>query len=51
MEKLIVEELCKNLKWYERIIVKIFKKIFYKVYRIGTIACFNFYNNNMPFQP
>ncbi len=32
MEKLIVEEICKNLKWYERIIVRIFKHTFVKVY-------------------
>ena len=44
MEKLIIEEICKNLKWYERIIVKIYKKIFYKAYRAGVAECFNFYN-------
>ena len=32
MEKLIVEEICKNLKWYERIVVRIFKNTFIKVY-------------------
>ena len=44
MEKLVVEEICKNLKWYERIIVKIHKKLFYSMYRIGMKDCFNFYN-------
>lgn len=40
MEKLIVEELCKNLKWYEKIIVTIFKRTFIKTYnnqRLKTI--------------
>ena len=44
MEKLIVEEICKNLKWYERIVVKIYKRMFYRAYRIGMRDCFNFYN-------
>lgn len=39
MEKLIVEEICKNLNWYERIVVKIFAKIFIKAYHIGRIKC------------
>jgi len=40
MEKLIVEEICKNLKYYEKIIVKAHAKLFIKVYnneRIKTI--------------
>lgn len=40
MEKLIVEELCKNLKWHEKIIVTIFKRTFIKAYnnqRLKTI--------------
>lgn len=32
MEKLIVENLCRNLKWYERVIVKLFSKTFVKVF-------------------
>lgn len=32
MEKLIVEEICKNLKWYERVIVRLFRKTFVRVY-------------------
>ena len=32
MENLIVEEICKNLKWYERVVVKLFSKTFVKVY-------------------
>ena len=41
MEKLIVEEICKNLKWYERIIVKLLKNTFIKVYHMGRIICWN----------
>ena len=40
MEKLIVEEICKNLKWHEKIIVTILKKTFIKAYnnqRLKTI--------------
>lgn len=44
MENLIVEEICKNLKWYERIVVKRYKRLFYRTYRIGMRDCFNFYN-------
>lgn len=32
MEKEIIENLCENLKWYERIIIRLFKKIFLKIY-------------------
>ena len=32
MEKVIVEEICSNLKWYERIFIRIFKNTFIKVY-------------------
>lgn len=41
MEKLVVEEICKNLKWYERIIVKILKKTFIKTYKLGITYGFN----------
>ena len=44
MENLIVEEICENLKWYERVIVKLFKKLIYKVYRMGMISYFNYAN-------
>lgn len=44
MEKLVVEKLCKNLKWYERVIVKRYKRLFYRIYRVGMRDCFNFYN-------
>ena len=32
MEKEIVEIICKKLKWYECLVVKLNKKIFIKVY-------------------
>lgn len=32
MENLIVEEICKNLKWYEIIVVRLFRHTFVKVY-------------------
>lgn len=41
MEKIVVEEICKNLKWYERVIVKLFSKTFVKVYHMGRILMFN----------
>ena len=40
-ENLVVKEICKNLKWYERIIVKMFKKIFLKVYHNQRIKMLN----------
>ena len=36
MEKDIVEDICKDLKWYERIIVKLFKNIFIDTYKVGV---------------
>ena len=40
MEKLIVEEICKNLKWHEKIIVTIFKRTFIKTYNVkDTSEC------------
>lgn len=41
MEKLVVEEICRNLKWYERVVVKLFRKTFIKVYHMGRILIFN----------
>ena len=41
MEKIIVEEICKNLRWYERIIVRLFKNTFIEVYHMGRIVVFN----------
>ena len=33
-----------ELNWKEKIIVKIFTKTFKKVYKLGMIDCFNYYN-------
>lgn len=41
MEKLIVKEICKNLKWYERIIVRVLWRTFAKAYHMGRIVAFN----------
>ena len=39
MEKLIIEEICENCYWHEKIVVKTFAKIFIKAYHIGRIKC------------
>ena len=44
MDKLIVEKISNNLKWYEKGLIKIIPKTFIKVYKIGMVECFNFYN-------
>ena len=44
MEKEIVKEICKDLNWKEKIVVKLFKKSFIKTYRLGLVKCFNYYN-------
>lgn len=41
MDKEIVEEILKECKWYEIIIVKLLKKQFIKAYHIGRIRCWN----------
>ena len=45
MEKEILKEICNDLNWVERIIVRLFKKSFVKIYRLGLVKCFNYYNN------
>ena len=40
----ILEELEKQLNFKQKILVKIFRKTFVKVYRLGMISCFKFYN-------
>lgn len=32
MEEEIIENLCSNLKWYERILIRLFSNTFIKVY-------------------
>lgn len=41
MEKEIVGMLCKNLKWYERVIVRMFKPIFVKTYNMMRMDIVN----------
>lgn len=41
MEKEIVEEIKKECNFRERILLKMFGKIFVKVYHIGRIKMFN----------
>lgn len=36
-----LEEIMQNLNWKERIVVKIFKNIFIKIYKIGITYGFN----------
>lgn len=45
MEKEIVKEICKNLKWYEKVVVRAFRKICVKCYLKGHIDTFN--NTNL----
>ena len=42
--EVVYRELKKELTFKEKIIVKIFKKTFSKMYRLGMIKCFNYYN-------
>ena len=44
MESEIVRELCEDLKWYERIVVKIFKTLFISTYKIGVKKGFKWGN-------
>lgn len=41
MEKIIIEEMLKDCKWYERIIVRMFRKTFIKIYHINRIKLMN----------
>lgn len=42
--EVVYRKLKKELTFKEKIIVKIFKKTFSKIYRLGMIKCFNYYN-------
>ncbi len=41
MEKQIVEEICRSLKWYEKVIVYLHKKIIMKIYHTTRFRIFN----------
>lgn len=42
--KIILKDLEKQLDFKQKILVKISRKTFVKVYRLGMISCFKFYN-------
>ncbi len=44
MNEIIIEEILKECKWYEKIIIKIFKKLFIKMYKIGVKKGFKLAN-------
>ena len=41
MEKMIMKEIMKKRKWYERVIIKIFKKLFIKIYCVSKVNMVN----------
>jgi hypothetical protein len=41
VEKLIVEDICKKLSWYDKIIVRIFRKTFVRVYHKTRVNIIN----------
>lgn len=41
MKNVVLDEVIKELNWREKIIVKLFKKTFYKMYKIGITFGFN----------
>ena len=44
MEKDVVEFICSNCKWYEKVVVKLFKKSFIKAYKNGVKIGFKWAN-------
>lgn len=46
---IILKEMNKNLKWKDKIFLKIFPKTSIKLYRSGMIDCFNYYNKDGTF--
>lgn len=44
MKDVVLNEVIKELNWRERIVVKIFNKLFYYAYRKGMVDCFKYYN-------
>lgn len=41
MEEKILKEISESLSWYEKIVVKVFKKIIYKIYQDGVKNGYN----------
>lgn len=44
MKDVVLDELKKELTFKEKILTKIFRKTFIKIYQLGMIRCFNYYN-------
>lgn len=44
MKDVVLNEVMKELSWRERIVVKIFPKTFYKLYKEGVMKGFNWSN-------
>ena len=40
----VIKRLKKSKRWYNKIIIDIFKDLFYYVYREGMNDCFKYYN-------
>lgn len=41
MEQEIIKEILEECRWYEKIVVNLFKKQFINAYHIGRIVCWN----------
>ena len=41
MEEYIIRKITRELKWYEKIVVRMFKKVFVKIYKIGISFGYN----------
>ena len=48
-KKVILEEISKDLKWKDKIFIKIFPKTCIRLYRRGMTDCFNYYNKDGTF--
>lgn len=44
MKDVVLKEIMKELNWKEKIIVRIFNKLMYFIYRKGMMDCFKYYN-------
>lgn len=44
MEKEIIEEIMKGKKWYQKIVIRMFKNTVVAIYRKGMVDSFNYFN-------
>lgn len=44
MEEEIIREVMKGKKWYQRIIIRMFKNTAVAIYRKGIVDSFNYFN-------